>query len=523
MLQKKLIQNLNNTLFKKNYYFFFLTISSFFFTFYYGFIGIFPIDSFLIYDAGYKISNGYHPFKDYWSITGPLLDYIQFVFFKIFGINWFSYVLHAAILNFLVTLTFFYFFIKLKIDPANSFLYSLSASILAYPSVGTPFMDHHAVIFSIISGIFLFLAFLKDRPLYWFLVPIFLSASFLSKQIPSAYLFFLFTLFILLFWIFFSPKNYKFIIYLFIGSILSIFIFFLFILVNKIPINNFFTQYIFYPLEIGKDRNSSIHFNFHNVFFQFKFIYFSMIPLILVFFKLQKKKINLEIKKDYFLLLFIFLLISLFLLGQIFTKNQILIFFLIPFLIGISHFFCNKYLEKKFIIIFLISLLIISTLKFHLRFNENKKFMELNNMDLKLAIKVDNFDKSLKGLKWITPNNPNPDKEIQKLIKIKKIILSDDTKKIIITDYQIFPAILKLKNIAPNKWFDSMSVPKRNNKYFDDYKKFFIESLRSQKIETIFFFNEKEIYLKNIFTKECLNKDKINENLSKIYIKRCLD
>jgi len=149
--------------------------------------------------------------------------------------------------------------------------------------------------------------------------------------------------------------------------------------------------------------------------------------------------------------------------------------------------------------------------------------MELNNMDLKLAIKVDNFDKSLKGLKWITPNNPNPDKEIQKLIKIKKIILSDDTKKIIITDYQIFPAILKLKNIAPNKWFDSMSVPKRNNKYFDDYKKFFIESLRSQKIETIFFFNEKEIYLKNIFTKECLNKDKINENLSKIYIKRCLD
>ena len=151
MLQKKLIQNLNNILFKRNYYIFILIISSFFFTFYYGFIGIFPIDSFLIYDAGYKLLNGYHPFRDYWSITGPILDYIQFIFFKLFGINWFSYVLHAAVLNLFITLTFFYFFLNLGIKSSYSFLYSISASILAYPSVGTPFMDHHAVIFSITS------------------------------------------------------------------------------------------------------------------------------------------------------------------------------------------------------------------------------------------------------------------------------------------------------------------------------------------------------------------------------------
>ena len=100
-------------------------------------------------------------------------------------------------------------------------------------------MDHHAVIFSTISGIFLFLAFLKDKPIFWFLVPIFLSASFLSKQIPSAYLLLLFSLFIFLFWIFLKPKNYKFFIYLFLGSILSIFIFMIFIVTNKIPLNNF--------------------------------------------------------------------------------------------------------------------------------------------------------------------------------------------------------------------------------------------------------------------------------------------
>ena len=248
-----------------------------------------------------------------------------------------------------------------------------------------------------------------------------------------------------------------------------------------------------------------------------------MIPLIFVLFRLTKNKINLEIKKDYFLLIFTLLMISIFILGQIFTKNQILIFFLIPFLIGVSHFFCNKYFNKKPVLIFLVSILIISTIKFHLRFNENKKFMELNNVDLNLAVKAENFDKSLKGLKWITPNNISPAEEIENLIEIKEIILSDKTKKIIITDYQIFPSILKLKNIAPNKWFDPLSVPSRDNKYFNTYKNFFIESLRDQKIKTLFIIKDKEEYLKNIFKNDCYEKVNINKNLSKIIIEKCIN
>jgi len=216
------------------------------------------------------------------------------------------------------------------------------------------------------------------------------------------------------------------------------------------------------------------------------------------------------------------LMASIFILAQIFTKNQILIFFLIPFLIGVSHFFCNKYFNKKFILIFLVSILIISTIKFHLRFNENKKFMELSDVDLKLAVKAENFDKSLKDLKWITPYNINPAEEIKNLIEIKEIILSDNTKKIIITDYQIFPSVLKLKNIAPNKWFDSMSVPSRNNKYFNIYKNFFIESLRIQKIKTLYIHKDKERYLKNIFNNDCYTKENINKNLSKIMIENCI-
>ena len=44
------------------------------------------------------------------------------------------------------------------------------------------------------------------------------------------------------------------------------------------------------------------------------------------------------------------------------------------------------------------------------------------------------------------PKNPNL--EIKNLNKIKDIILSDETSKIIITDYQILPSILKFKKYS---------------------------------------------------------------------------
>ena len=150
--------------------------------------------------------------------------------------------------------------------------------------------------------------------------------------------------------------------------------------------------------------------------------------------------------------------------------------------------------------------------------------MELNNVDLNLAIDASPLDKSLKGLKWITPNYPNNhNKEIDKLIEIKKIILADKTKKILISDYQILPAILKLKTVTPNKWFDDLSVPKPEDKYFENYKKFFIKSLISQNIETIYLFKDKERFLTKILEKNCYNKKSVTEMLLKFEIKNCLN
>ena len=172
MRQKKLTQNFSKIKFNNidnKIFYCLITLISFSFTFYYGYLGVSPLDSFLIFDAGHKVLNGIHPFKDYWSISGPLLDYIQSILFFIFKTNWFSYVLHAALINSLLAIIVFYFFIIIELQKINLFIYSLSVSILAYPAVGTPFMDHHAVIFSLISVIYLILGLLKDRKIYWFL------------------------------------------------------------------------------------------------------------------------------------------------------------------------------------------------------------------------------------------------------------------------------------------------------------------------------------------------------------------
>ena len=51
---------------------------------YYGNKGIFPVDSFSHFDSGFRVLLGEYPFKDYWVVSGPLIDYLQAIFFLSF-------------------------------------------------------------------------------------------------------------------------------------------------------------------------------------------------------------------------------------------------------------------------------------------------------------------------------------------------------------------------------------------------------------------------------------------------------
>ena len=82
---------------------------------YYGYQGVNPIDSFFSFNSGYDVLNGYFPFKDYWTITGPFIDFSLAFFFKIFGVSWFSYVFYASFFNFIFTILTFYTLYKFKL------------------------------------------------------------------------------------------------------------------------------------------------------------------------------------------------------------------------------------------------------------------------------------------------------------------------------------------------------------------------------------------------------------------------
>ena len=156
----------------------FLLIFSISFNQYYGNIGIQPIDSFFPFNSGYDVLNGMYPFKDYWTITGPFIDLVQALFFKIFGVSWFSYVLHASVFNFIFVIFFFHVLKKFKLNIFYCFLYSLFLSVLAYPSSGTPYVDHQSSYLSVMAVLCFILALNTNSKLWWFILPIIFGISF---------------------------------------------------------------------------------------------------------------------------------------------------------------------------------------------------------------------------------------------------------------------------------------------------------------------------------------------------------
>ena len=194
MLLKKLIWNYNNFLILA-----LIFIFSFFINYHYGFIGVMPMDSFVLYNGGYRILNGYVPFNDYWLVTGPLLDYLNSLFFFLLGTNWQAFIIHSSIFNSIISLVTYIVFRELGLEKKYSLLYSILFSILFYPVVGNPFVDHHSTFFVILAFYFFILGLNKVNFFYYSFIPFFLVLAFFSKQSPSVYGFLLIILLIITF------------------------------------------------------------------------------------------------------------------------------------------------------------------------------------------------------------------------------------------------------------------------------------------------------------------------------------
>ena len=488
-------------------------------------IGVLPIDTFGFMDSSNSVLKGHLPIRDFWIFTGLLLDYMGAFFLKVFGNNWNSYLAHSSVMNIVATLGLFFFLKELKLKLKYIFFYSVSFATLCYPLIGTPFAYVHAYIFSLLLILNLIIAINNKNGFLWFIFPYICFFAFLSMQTPTAFI--LLTAIIFLIYYFFKNKdvkNLKFFIY---GCVSCLILFCLFLYITKTPLINFIYQYILFPLTIGEGRIVSDdaayvelidQLNLKRLFGDFKFIHFFLLPLI--FFSLKNKsKIS---EQDNIINWMIILSTLAFIFNQLITANQIYIFSLIPVLAGVLHYNLDK-LNFDIKISYLIILLVLfATIKFHYRFNIDRKFLDLESVKKDNAISASEIHVNLKNLKWLSRYD-NPEKELKVLKQALKIVDKDDRNLTLITHYNFMSTVLNKNFFLLNRWYlwDNNTHPTENHKYFDFYKSLVNKNIKSNNVEVIYLLGQKnEIIfdeIKNYFTDVCFKSKTLVENKFSIH------
>ena len=489
---------------------------------FYGNKGTFPIEGFAFFDTAYRVLQGEAPFKDYWAVSGIFIDYTQAIFFKIFGIHFQVYVFHASIVNSLLTLMTFFFAKSLKIKNHFSFFYALTFSLLAYTTSGTLYVDNHSSLLCLAAIYFFIFGILKEKKKYFFFIPILIGFAFFTKPAPTVYIFLL--LLSLLFVYIILNKKYHIFNILLSSSLIFIIFIFIFFYFQSIPILLIFEQYFYFPITIANQRYENFALSLDNIFFNFKFIYIFLIPLILINIKNILLSTKYLFKKDFLIFLVILGFSLCLIFHQINTKNQLFILFLIPVLCIFLHSQLSKIESKnkdKFIIFFII-ISIFLTYKYHVRFNENRKFHEMVNVNFNLAKNAKEIDSKLSGLKWISPTySTSPDTEISLIKDTLKILKIDKSNKMVITNYSFFSTILEKKIHSPSRWFISngAAYPIKANKYFSNYQNYLIDKIKNKKIDSIFIVEPvKSDEIFRYINSDCFNKKEMNKITSKYEI-----
>ena len=507
-----------------------ISLYAYFINWFSGNMGVLPIDSFGFLDTGYSILKGNLPIRDFWIFTGFLVDYMEAAFLYLFGNNWNSHLAHSSFMNILATCSFFFFLKEFNFNIKHSIFFSICFATLCYPVSGTPFAYIHAYIFSLMSIFILIVAIKNKSNILWFILPFVCLFSFLSMQTPTIYILIIISIFSGYY--FFKHKHIKNLNSLILGVFLSLFIFFSFLYFTKTPLINFIYQYILFPITIGESRitNETTAYvslvdqlNLKRLFGEFKFVHFFLLPLIFLSFKNFKK--NSAFKN--LLNLIIIFSTFLFLFNQLITANQIFIFSLVPVLAAVLYLNLEKINFNKKIIYLIFILVLFATLKFHKRFNIDRKFHELENVNMINAINAKTISKNFNQLKWLSKFE-DPKIEINVIKKAKSIIEDEKKKMTLITHYQFFSTILDKNLNIMNRWYlwDNNTHPTENHKYFKFYKSFINENIKKKKIEVIYLLGEENSILfkniKNYFSNICFENTIIIKNkFSKHEIVNC--
>ena len=164
-----------------------------------------------------------------------------------------------------------------------------------------------------------------------------------------------------------------------------------------------------------------------------------------------------------------------------------------------------------------------TTIKYHYRFNIERKFHELSNVNFIHAVGAEKLDKKFGGLNWITPNTVTAEqvKEMNYIIKVKEYLEQEPDIKMLITNYSFFSILLN-KNVGSyTRWFpgDNSAFPKKGNNYEEEYKNFISKILNKKKIESIYILPDvSETYFTDYIDPNCYDKKLNNLKIIKFKI-----
>ena len=141
----------------------------------------------------------------------------------------------------------------------------------------------------------------------------------------------------------------------------------------------------------------------------------------------------------------------------------------------------------------IILICLFATFKYHLRYNENRKFHELKNVNFELVVDAKKIHKKLSGLNWITPQfKKNPIEEINVINQIQSLLRRDSRNKMVITNYPFFSVILDQKLYSPSRVYtsDGTTHPLKGSEYVANYKTLMDNIILRNNISVIYVINE---------------------------------
>lgn len=221
--------------------------------------GFFAFDQSIVFDGGYRILSGQVPYKDFLAPYGVVLFYIQAIVFKNIGVNYFSYIFTAAMMNILFTL-FVILVIRFLFSGQRilAYLAGFLSAIWFYPPFGTPWAEQAAFLFSLGGITIILYSFFVNSslPLKSFSMLLaggLFTLSFLTKQNASLLLAPVYFLLIII-WYF---PNFRSILYntgLFLAGISASMLLFFLWLIFKSDLKNFFQYSLYLPFFLGVYR-----------------------------------------------------------------------------------------------------------------------------------------------------------------------------------------------------------------------------------------------------------------------------